>query len=305
MAWWLHLSTQPISAVQLIGGEPPQVAVWDSRRNVHFFEQRSGTPSGERQFEGQPPPDDLSDGLWREFVAALQAPNGSYLPTVILGRMTLYQSRDGRMRLYHFPDSLILEVDGRHIALDREQDGRFLVAGLDRALGLIGAVNDAGLLYVFQQHVRVGTFDLGLVLGVDARLSLLAPDATGSLLVSDGERVVLVDSGGHVQHQLVTHYAAGPLAVSPDGQVVALADIDDNVIRIYDGTLSPTHQKHAIDLVLEARQVQLMASLPGRRVALAAVDVSTDGTLAFALGGVVCITSVHALDVLPQPRPLL
>ncbi len=305
VGWRLHLSTQPVSAVQIISGDVPQVAIWDSRHNVYFYDLHDATPLGSLRLADQQPPADLNDEYWRMFVAELQAPNGRALPVAYFNGLTLHQSDDGRMRVYHAQERLILEVDGRHIVLNREDDGRFLISALDRTLGIIGAINDDGMLTVFQQHVRVGQFDLGLSLGVDARLSLLAPSGTGTLVVSDGEHVAIVDSAGRVQHQWQAHYAAGPVAASPNGKIIALADIDDNVIRIYDGELHPTHQKHAIDLIAEARQVQLLASLPGRKAALSAMDVSDDGVIIFALGGVVCVTRLEALDVLPQPRPLL
>ncbi|MBN1965456.1 MAG: hypothetical protein JW910_12475 [Anaerolineae bacterium] len=306
MGWRLHLSNEPVVGVQLIPGEPPQVAVWDGQHNVHGYARDTAVPLGKVELAHQRAPEDLNDLAWREFVESLRAPGGGVLPTVNLNRLTLYYSRDGRMRLYHYQHGgLILEVDGRHIALDREQDGRFLAAALDRALGLVGAVNDEGKLFIFQQHMRVGAFELGLALGVDTRLSLYAPDASGTLVVGNGRRVIITDSAGRVQHELDAHYAIGPMAVAPSGQIIALADVDDNVIRLYDGRLRATHQRYAIDLVADARQVQLLASLPGRKVALTALDVADDGTLVFALGGVVCVTSREQLDVLPQPRPLL
>jgi hypothetical protein len=306
VAWRLHLSTQPLSAVQILSAEAPLIAAWDSRHNVHYYSHYDATPSGEQRFNRQYLPGDLDDEFWRELVAGLRAPNGVFLPTVFLGGLNLFQSRDGRLRLYHFQDgSLILEIEGQYVALHREQDGRFLVAGLDRALGMCAAVDDKGQLHVFQQHIRVGTYDVGLSLGVEARLNLHLPDGLGRLLMGDGEDVMLVDSAGRVMHTLQAHFSVGPIAIAPGGQYVLLGDIDDSVIRLYDRELRPTHQKHAIDLMAAARQVQLMASLPGRKAGLSAVDISDRGDVAFALGGVVCATDVKALDLLPQPRSLL
>ncbi len=306
VAWRLHLSTQPVLAVEHLMAETPFIAAWDSRHKAHFYDLYSAMPSGERHFEREVLSSDPEDNAWREFVADLQAPNDIYLPTVYLAGLTLYQSRDGRLRLYHFQDgSLILEVEGRHIALQREQDGRFLVAGLDRALGLVAAVDDKGVLHIFQQHIRVGAYELGLALGMEARLNLTMPDGLGRLLVSDGEHVLLVDSAGRALHSLTAHYAVGPIAISPNGQHILLGDIDDNLIRVYDAELRPAYQKYAIDLVAAARQVQLMASLPGRKAGLSAVDISDRGSIGFALGGVICVTDLKALDVLPQPRQLL
>ncbi len=306
MRWRLHLSTQPVAAVQLIASEKPLVAVWDSRHTVHYYAQVDATPSGEQRFEQQPAAEDLTGDFWQEFASSLQAPNGQYLPTVYLTGLSIYQSRDGRLRLYHFHDGdLVLEVEGRYIALDRGDDGRFLAVGLDRTLGLCAAFSERGGLHIFQQHVRVTRVALDLALGMEARLSLAMPDGLGWLLISDGRRVMAVDSAGRVLHQFEAHFTVGTLAVSPNGQYIALGDVDDNLIRVYDNTLRPTHQKHAIDLIAGAKQVQLIASLPGRKVGISAVDISDKGTIGFALGGVVCVVDLKALDVLPQPRPLL
>lgn len=304
--WRLHLSTQPVAAVQILGSDQPLVAVWDNRHKVHYYSQFDAMPSGEQVFDQQQAPTGLDDDFWREFVGSLRAPNDIYLPTVYMTGLALYQSRDGRLRLYHFQDgTLILEVEGRHVSLNREQDGRFLIAGLDRALGLCAAFSDQGELHIYQQHIRVGKYDLGLAQGVEARLNLQMPDGLGRLLISDGEQVMMVDSAGRVLHSLTTHYAVGPIAISPNGQHILLGDIDDNLIRVYDGELRPVSQKHAIDLMAASRQVQLLASLPGRKAGLSAVDVSDRGTIVFALGGVICVTDVKALDILPQPKPLL
>lgn len=303
--WQLHFSTQPVAALELVPGDSLQVAVWDRKRNVYFYDQRTGMPLGQRELVWQDAPVAPGSAEWDDFVAGLRAPNGGFLPTVHLSGMTIHTSRDGHLRLVHFSDGrLELEVDGRNIALDREQDGRFLAVGLDRALGLIGAITEQGRLCLFQQHVRVGSFWPGFTLGVDSRLSVLVPDALGRLVISNGERMMVVDAGGQVQRELSLHFTAGPMAVSPNGQFIALADADDNVIRIYDADLNPTHQRHAIDLIAQARQVQLLASSPGRRASVAALDVSDDGAVVFALGGVVCATRLAALNVLPQPRPL-
>ena len=61
-----------------------------------------------------------------------------------------------------------------------------------------GAYNDGGLLHIFQQHVRVGTFAIELKLGLDARLNLVAPETQGRLILSDGERILVVNSAGQV-----------------------------------------------------------------------------------------------------------
>ncbi len=282
------------------------LAVWDSRHTVHYYDRSDATPKGEHHFDLRLSSTDLSDAFWNDFSDSLKTPGGCYLSPVYMAGLSLYQSLDGRLRLYHFQDgSLVLEIEGRHVPLHREQDGRFLIAALDRALGLCAAFSDSGQLHIFQQHVRVGVYDIGLNDGVEARLNLAMPDGLGKLLISDGERVLIIDAAGRIVHELHSHYAVGAAAISPNGEVIALSDMDDNVIRIYDGALRPTHQKYAIDLIATARQVQLVASMPGRKAGIAALDVSNNGLVAFALGGVVCVTDLTMFSALPQPRVLL
>ena len=308
MGWRLHLSTQPVSAVQFIGEgtEKPQVAIWDSRHNVHFYDRLAATPLGELHLADWHPPDDLHDPEWQEQLQTLRAPNGDFLPSVYLSHLAILQSGDGRLRLYHFADGrLILEIEDRHVPLQREDDGRFLAVGLDRALGPIGAVNEDGALTLFQQHVRIETVDLGLNLDMEARLDIAVPEGMGRLVVSDGAHVLMVDAAGRILHQMEAFFTVGGVATAPDGSLIALADIDDNLVRVYDSTLRPTHQKHAIDLVIAARQVQLLASLPGRKAGLGTLEVADSGNLIFGLGGIVCVTNLKALDELPQLRPLL
>ena len=305
MGWWLHLSSQPVSAVELLTSQTALIAVWDSKHGVHFYNQYDGIPSGAIHYNRVYTPADLKNGFWQETAGQLCAPNGVYLPTIFMNGLTLYQSRDGKLRLYHFHSGvLVLELDGRHLTLSREGDGRFLIAGLDRELGLCAAYADTGKLHIFQQHIRVGVYDLPMAQGVDARLAMHMPDGLGRLLISDGEAVQVIDSAGRVRDALQAHYVVGPVAISPHGNYIALGDTDDNVIRIYDTQLRPTHQKHAIDLVVDTRQVQLLASLPGRKAGLTALDISDSGVITFALGGVVCVTGIKALDAIPQPRPL-
>ena len=97
--WRLHLSTQPIAAVNILHAETPLIAVWDSRHNVHYYHQRDAVPSGEQQFDQYHPPEDLQDSFWQDFGANWQAPIGQYLPLIVITGLNLYQSHDGRLRL--------------------------------------------------------------------------------------------------------------------------------------------------------------------------------------------------------------
>ncbi|MBC7812483.1 MAG: hypothetical protein H7175_15120, partial [Burkholderiales bacterium] len=106
--------------------------------------------------------------------------------------------------------------------------------------------------------------------------------------------------------RLNTHYFINMMACSANGAVLATSDSEAGVVRVYDGVeLLPTRQRHAIDLVATATQVQLMADLPPLSIALSALTIDDNGVLAFAMSGVVCVTEISKMDALPRPQPLL
>jgi len=82
--------------------------------------------------------------------------------------------------------------------------------------------------------------------------------------------------------------------------------METNVIRAYSGSdLTPTHQRHAIDLLADATQIQLLADLPPAQVAVSALTVTSKGVIAFALAGVICISDMSHMTALPRPQKLL
>ena len=42
VGWWLNLADHPLRAVQLLDGEPVQVAAWLSDDRVHFYAVQTG-----------------------------------------------------------------------------------------------------------------------------------------------------------------------------------------------------------------------------------------------------------------------
>jgi hypothetical protein len=307
MAWWLHLTNQAILYLDILDGEPPILAVWTRRTRVAYYDFTNGALLSEQTFDLKSQDDYLSDG-WQALVAALKASNGVYLPLLRLDVFTLYLTNDGLMRLYHqhgSDDALILESDGQETPLDTSEAAQLVSVCLDRQLGTIAALDRGGKLHLYQQHIRLGGFDLGLTLRPELRPHVVMADGAQSIFISDGQRIIRTDSSGQVLKKIDTHYYIRQICCSPDGRYVMANDLDNGVIHVYDGeTLQATHQRFAIDLLAEATQVQLMAEMPPVSVAPTTITCNNDGKIAFAMSGVICVTALSHLDELPRPQTL-
>lgn len=306
MSWRLHLTNQAIQSLDILDGEPRILAVWSRRNRVAYYDLQSGAPLGEMSFE-VPVVEDRQDETWRTFLNVLTAPNDAYLPVISSPSISVLTTDDGRMHLYYTGDStLSLETDGTETPLEVDDGVMFRAVALDRFLGLSAAVDTEGKLHVYQQHIRVGAFDLGLVIDDDLRLSIAISRGGGAIFVTDGRRIVLTDSSGRVRKRIETHYFIGEMTCSPDGKLLITSDMDTGVLRVYGGTqLQPLHQRFAIDLIAEATQLQLIADLPPMMVALSALTIDNQKNIAFAMSGVICVTHTQYMDDLPRPQPLL
>lgn len=301
MTWRVHLSNRPLQRVDFLRSS--LLAAWPSAHQVYCFDVATGAQMGERTLH---PPERDSGERWQHFVAANTAIKGLYLPFARAGSTSIYISEDGRMRLYHEGGAaLALDIDGREVPLDSADAGEFLALDMDRFLGLIGALDEAGRLHLYQQHIRVGAFDLDLRPRPDLRPSVAIAHGGSAIYVTDGRRILLVDVGGQIRRSLEPHYEVGRMACSPNGRLLVTGDMDTNVIRIYNGAdLTPTHQRHAVDLLADADQLQLLADLPPSTVALADLAIANNGAVAFALGGTVCISQMARMNALPRPQRL-
>lgn len=306
MAWRIHLTNQAVQHLDMIGGREPLLAAWSRRDRVAFYDLRSGALVEERTLS-PPPAADRRAEAWQAFVAGLVSPNGAYLPSVALPNLTLYLTDDGRMRLYYTSDDrLFIDNSEQEITLDMAGATAFVALALDGFLGHTAALDRSGRLHVFQQQIRMGDFDLGLHIEADLTPAVAISRGGGSIFASDGQCVVLTDSSGRARKRMDTHYTIGQLACSPDGRYLALCDEETGVIRVYDGEdLSAGYQRFAIDLVADAVQVQLLAEMPPPLVALKALTIDNNGTLAFAMSGVICVTDLGQMDRLPRPQALL
>jgi len=306
MSWRVHLSNQTIRNLDILGGKPPLLAAWTHRERVAFFDLETGAPIEERVLKPARAGERQTD-RWREFVAGLIAPNLVYLPVVNTPQATIYATNDGQMRLYHVGDcDLFLEIEGKEITLDSNGASDFHLVGLDRILGLVAALDAKGKLHIFQQHIPVGVFDLGLSLQPELPSGLVISQGGAAIYVSDSQQIVLTDAAGRARKRLDVHYFVGKIACSPNGKLLVASDLETGVLRVYNGgDLTPTHQRHAYDLLSHATQLQLLADLPPLNVAVTALAAGNDGLLAFAMAGVVCVTSLEQMDALPRPQRLL
>lgn len=300
MAWRLHLSDRTIKRLDILSGKPNVLAAWTQDNRVSFLDLQTGTQRGERTIE-PPSSDDRRSDAWRQFVDSLTAPNGVFLPTVRTRPVAIRMTADGQMRLYQTaPGELYLEIDGKEAKLETDDSTAFVAVGLDRALGLLAALDRSAKLHLYQQHIRLGIFDTGLTIQEEFRPTLAISQGGASLFLTDGQSIVLMDATGRVRKRLDLHYRLGAINCSSDGHRFVASDFDANVVRIYDGSLTPTHQRFAVDLLTEAKRAQLMASSAMTSAALGPLAINNKGVLAFAVSGMVCVTSLSRMKALPR-----
>jgi hypothetical protein len=307
MAWRIHLSNQALQHLDILPGKAPVLVVWLRRSRVQFYDLDTGTFLEERRIVA-PVSSNRQAPAWQEFIARLGGPDSqTFLPHVALSGLDIYLSDDGKLRLYQVGEAdLFLEMEGTEYRLEVENARRVVALDLDRALGMIAALDDTGKLHLYQQNIRLGVFDMRLSITPDQRPAVAIARGGGSIYVTDGHQLVLTDSSGAIQQSLELHYEVGRLACSPVGGMLAISDTSAGVIRLYRGEdLQLTHQKFAVDLVANATQVQLMAELPPLGATVSALAAYARGMVAFAMSGVVCVSEVGYMDALPQPRPLL
>jgi hypothetical protein len=301
MPWRLHLSDRTVKRLDILPGKPNVLAAWTQESRVSFLDMQNGAQRGERTIDPVSG-DDRRGDAWREFVASLVAPNGVYLPTVRIRQAAIHMTADGQMRLYQTaPGDLYLEIDGKEAKLETDGATEFNAVNLDRALGLMAALDSSARLHLYQQHVRLGIFETGLKIHEEFRPSLVISQGGASLFLTDGQTIVLMDATGRVRKRLDLHYRLGAISCSPDGHRFVVSDFDANVVRIYDGTLTPTHQRFAVDLLTEAKRSQLLASAAAS-AALGPLAINNKGALAFALSGTICVTSLSRMKAHPRTR---
>jgi hypothetical protein len=305
MAWRVHLTNQAIGQVDILPGSKfTTLAAWTQRDRAVYFDLESGAELGEHVYRAAGF-DNRQGELWRQYLATLVAPNGAYLPFARTAQAAIYTSEDGRLRLYQMGrEQFLLELEGKELPLEVKVP--LMAVGLDRFLGVIAAMDEKSKLHLYQQHIRVGVFDLGLKPGEDYTPNVAIANGGAAIFATNGREIVLSDSSGKARKRASVHYFIGRMACSPDGRLLATSDLETGVIRAYNGDdLTPTHQRHAIDLLQDAAQLQLIADLPPFSIAPGALAINNAGAVAFAMAGVVCATELKYMDALPRLQALL
>lgn len=306
MSWQLDLTDSPIHALQIIEGEPRQLAAWLSATCVQFFAVENGAYYGELNLEPPGSSFDLRSNAWQQFTGTLHTPHGAYLPSVTVADVTLLTSYDGRLRLYCDAQSqLILESDGQPGKLPRQDDLSVLIAvALDRDMGTVATLSAAGKLHLYQQQVYIGQF--ALEHGIEAEAcALFAPDAGGEVIVVGDMSVQIVDLSGEVRFRIVIPTPIQQAACTPTGNLLVLGERTSTLLHIYDSTLNLLFQGRASRLLEQAPSVQLLPRNSEHSLPLEALAIDDDGVLAFALGGVICCSHVDSLPALPASTRLL
>jgi hypothetical protein len=307
MAWRIHLSNQAIPAMHILSGKPSAIAVRTRRDKVQVFALETGMLLSEISLS-RIPDSPRSSEIWQNFLAKLVgADKHFYLPYLRLGKLELFSTDDGKLRIYYQQDEqLFIETDGEEEELRIIGGERFLAMDLDGALGVFVGLDERLRLHIYQQNIRVGAFDVGLKAEEDMRAAVCISRGADVIFASDGRRLVAVDTGGNRKKKIETHYQIGRLACSPAGGMVLTSDTEAGVLRAYKGeNLVLTHQRFAIDLLESANELQLLGDLPPLASSVTAIAAHAKGILAFAMGGVICVTDVSEMDEVPRPKPLL
>lgn len=307
MNWRIHLTNQAIRELHILSGKPHLLAVWTQMSRVEFYDLETGANYGDRQIPPSPTEVYTSEA-WQTYLASLlDVKDRAYLPIVTLPQVTIYTTDDGQLHLFRESyNSLKLLSDSNLFRLDAPEAETFIALDLDRALGVIVALDNRGHLFIYQQNILVGDFDIGLQVDELIGATVIVPNGGGAIFATDGKQIVMTDTSGEVLHRKQVHYNIRQIACSPGGGMVVTSDNEAGLIRLYNGSdLTPTHQRFAVDLIAEAQQVQLMADLPPVSVSISALTAGNRGIIGFAMSGVVCVTNVSQLTKLPRPQSLL
>ncbi len=301
MYWQLHLASRPIRRLSLLMRDPAQVAINDTRDRIRFYDLDSGAHYNDLEIDLDMLDNDIPEER-RQSLAALKARNGGYLPFVELNASYLHLSLDGQLRLIHDVNAgITLEADGESYSLDVGAQATVLQAALDREFGSIAALTDAHKLHIFQQQTRMNIIEPS----IERLQHLFITDGGSKIIMIGANKLMSLDIYGKPIRSHDIHYNVGVAALSPNGNWLLVGDADHQLIRLYNKDLIPVRQQHAVDLLSQARPLQLFIETPSTEAPLAALDIANDGTLGFALAGVIGTAHIDLMTELPQQRLLL
>ena len=185
MNWRIHVSNHTIRHLEILRGDPSLLAAWTQPNRVECFHLLTGTSHGFCEFSALPTEDDFHDQEWRTYLEPTDdGPWRTRLTKLMLQRLTIYRTEDGRIRLVHFTGGRLLwigEEDDR--ALTFAED--LVVIDLDRTSGRAATLNSGGRLDIYQCGDLLSSFDIGL------RINPF--EAAGLAICGDGEKVYLTD----------------------------------------------------------------------------------------------------------------
>lgn len=311
MSWRIHVSEGAIKRLDILSGKPSLVAVWLSNSQIAYYDLQTGIKKTQAALEQI----DLRDRALapaRKVITSLQGPNQTFLPFVRFKGGAIYTSSDGTRRLFYLGGrDLYFEADGEESRLalepedtaeDRKSDIPLVAVSMDRAgVGVSATLDAKGNLTLFKDRVRTGTYPIPLTPNDEMRPLLHTTRGSSAAILTDGHRLLAVDTAGRVRAQAELHFTIGALACSSDGKRVVVTDLDANIIRVYTGALIATHQRFAVDLLAESRRAQLEAIPEAGRAALGAVAINSKGVVAFGLASTLCITGLARLSAIPRP----
>jgi len=309
------MSEGSIKRLDILSGKPSVLAVWLSYAHVIYIDLQTGQQKSSATLDALDVRE-RGEATWRPFVESLRASNHTFFPYVRGKHGAIYNSGDGSKRLYYLGGrDLVFESAGEESRLDfdmpddaasgkatKSDDTPLVAVGLDRAgSGMSAALDARARLTLFKDRVAVGTFPLPLTIDDEMRPVLLVARGNTTAIVTDGRRVVVVDSSGRVRAQTDLYFTIGAMNCSSDGKRVIFSDLDANLIRVYTSSgLVATHQRFAVDLLAEARRAQTEPIPEAGRAALGAVAINSKGVVAFSVAGTLCVTSLARLSSIPR-----
>jgi len=306
MAWRIHLSERPIRRIDMLPGKPSILSAWTGADQVTFLDLQTGAKRGEKTLDKIDPTERTTE-TWSAFMDGLTASNGVYLPSVRAGSATILTTPDGTIRLIRVGTRALFHVNkGIETVLPIDENVQtFAAVDMDRTLGLVAALDDAGKLHLYQQNVKIMTIDTGLVIEPEQRPDVAVVNNGASIFVTDGKQIIAYGANGTLRRRIELYYSFGAIRASADGKLLVITDLDANVIRIYNGdTLTPTHQRFGVDLLADAKRVQVTPGPTTPSGALGALAVNTRGVVAFSVGGSLCVTNLARFKPLPGIAPV-
>lgn len=299
MPWRIHLANRPLHRIDLLSSPRSRLlAAWSQPDRVSYYELESGAKLRDQKLTTDWQSLRSSED-WQAASEEWVAPNGVYPPVMMCDGGTIYTNRSGKIRLYHGADgSLVMAHGSQEKMLSVDEIHALAMA---RESGAVAVLDVESTLHLCDRDAEPDTINLDLVLGPNRRTGLAMTAEGDTVFVSHSDCLLRVNTRTRSTACLNLHYRIGQFASSPDGRLLACADTDTNVIRLYDGeTLTPRYQGHAVDLMAKAPQLQLIADLPPALVAVSNLALDDRGTLAFALAGVICVTGIDLLQPVPR-----